>query len=80
MVMTKNHSISRSSSCLRKYRILFVFGITVLCVQIYLAHIFFGLEIRSRRFSQLSSGEVSFNLWLFSICNVDITHYSYYDY
>ncbi|KAF3430149.1 hypothetical protein E2986_06506 [Frieseomelitta varia] len=62
MVMTKNHSISRSSSCLRKYRILFVFGITVLCVQIYLAHIFFGLEIRSRRFSRLSSGEDSSQL------------------
>ncbi|XP_033317275.1 xylosyltransferase oxt [Bombus bifarius] len=59
MVIPKNHSISRSSSCLRKYRILFVFGITVLCVQIYLAHIFFGLEIRNRKFSRLSSGEDS---------------------
>ncbi|OAD58255.1 Xylosyltransferase oxt [Eufriesea mexicana] len=57
MVITKNHSISRSSSCLRKYRILFVFGITVLCVQIYLAHTFFGLEIRNRKFNRLSSAE-----------------------
>nr|XP_012137551.1 PREDICTED: xylosyltransferase oxt isoform X2 [Megachile rotundata] len=57
MAITKNHSITRSSSCLRKYRILFVFGITVLCVQIYLAHTFFGLEIRNRKSSQLSSGE-----------------------
>ncbi|CAK9821316.1 Xylosyltransferase oxt [Anthophora retusa] len=59
MVITKNHSISRSSSCLRKYRILFVFGITVLCVQIYLAHTFFGLEIRNRKSNRLSSGEDS---------------------
>ena len=57
MVMTKNHSITRSSSCLRKYRMLFVFGITVLCVQIYLAHMFFGWEIRSRKSSRLSSEE-----------------------
>ncbi|XP_026671974.1 xylosyltransferase oxt isoform X2 [Ceratina calcarata] len=57
MVLTKTHSISRSSSCLRKYRILFVFGITVLCVQIYLAHTFFGLEIRNRKSSRLSSGD-----------------------
>ncbi|XP_076384790.1 xylosyltransferase oxt [Megalopta genalis] len=57
MVITKNHSISRSSSCLRKYRILFLFGITVLCIQIYLAHTFFGLEIRNRKSSRLSSGE-----------------------
>ncbi|XP_076626071.1 xylosyltransferase oxt isoform X2 [Colletes latitarsis] len=57
MVITKNNSINRSSSCLRKYRILFVFGITVLCVQIYLAHMFFGLEIRNRKSSRLSSEE-----------------------
>ncbi|XP_015432599.1 PREDICTED: xylosyltransferase oxt [Dufourea novaeangliae] len=57
MVITKNHSISRSSSCLRKYRILFLFGITVLCIQIYLAHTFFGLEIRNQKSSGLSSGE-----------------------
>ena len=59
MVMTKNHSITRSSNCLRKYRMLFVFGITVLCVQIYLAHMFFGWEIRSRKSNRLSSEEVS---------------------
>ncbi|XP_076766039.1 xylosyltransferase oxt isoform X1 [Xylocopa sonorina] len=59
MVLTKPHSISRSSSCLRKYRILFVFGITILCVQIYLAHTFFGLEIRNRKVSRLSSAEES---------------------
>ncbi|XP_076246321.1 xylosyltransferase oxt [Calliopsis andreniformis] len=57
MVMTKNHSISRSSSCLRKYRMLFVFGFTVLCVQIYLAHTFFGFEIRNRKSNQLSPEE-----------------------
>lgn len=55
--MGKSHTVGRSSSCLRKYRILFVFGITVLCVQIYLAHIFFGLETRSHKNSRLSSGE-----------------------
>lgn len=73
MVIPKNHSISRSSSCLRKYRILFVFGITVLCVQIYLAHIFFGLEIRNRKFNRLSSGEVSFNM-IFTIYNINIIY------
>lgn len=62
MVIAKNHSISRSSSCLRKYRILFVFGITVLCVQIYLAHTFFGLEIRNRKFDRLSSEDDSSQL------------------
>lgn len=57
MVITRNHSINRSSSCLRKYRMIFVFGITVLCVQIYLAHMFFGLEIRNRKPDQLSPGD-----------------------
>lgn len=69
MVIAKNHSISRSSSCLRKYRILFVFGITVLCVQIYLAHTFFGLEIRNRKFDRLSSEDVSliiYNIYIYN--------------
>lgn len=55
--MMKSHSVGRSSSCLRKYRILFVFGITVLCIQIYLAHMFFGIEIRNGKSGRLSSGE-----------------------
>ncbi|XP_025163648.1 xylosyltransferase oxt isoform X3 [Harpegnathos saltator] len=56
MVTTKNPT-GRSSSCLRKYRLLFTFGVTVLCVQIYLAHTFFGLDNGRDKSSRLSSGE-----------------------
>ncbi|XP_066603549.1 xylosyltransferase oxt isoform X2 [Prorops nasuta] len=58
MAAIKNHIVSRSSSCLRKYRILFAVGITILCVQIYLAHSFFGLENGSRHSVQLSAIDV----------------------
>lgn len=60
MVITKNYPAGRSSSCLRKYRLLFTFGVTVLCVQIYLAHTFFGLDNGKSKSSRLSSGEVIF--------------------
>ncbi|GAB1866064.1 protein xylosyltransferase [Camponotus japonicus] len=56
MATTKSHPGGRSSSCLRKYRLLFAFGITVLCVQIYL-HTFFGLDNGRNKSNRLSSGE-----------------------
>lgn len=57
MATTKGHTVGRPSSCLRKYRILFAFGVTVLCVQVYLAHMFFGLETRNRRTLRFSANE-----------------------
>lgn len=54
MASTRNNSSGRSSSCLRKYRLLFAFGITVLCIQIYLAHTFFGLDHDRSKSSRLS--------------------------
>ncbi|XP_043503808.1 xylosyltransferase oxt [Polistes fuscatus] len=53
MAVARSYTVGRSSSCFRKYRILFVFGITVLCVQFYLAHSFFGLD--SRKLGKSSS-------------------------
>lgn len=58
MPSVKNHPGGRSSSCLRKYRLVFAFGIIMLCVQVYL-HTFFGLVSDKSKSSRLSSGEVS---------------------
>ncbi|XP_058802558.1 xylosyltransferase oxt isoform X3 [Phymastichus coffea] len=44
MVMTRVHLESRSSSCLRKYRLFFGLGIVLLCAQIYLAYTFLAFE------------------------------------
>jgi hypothetical protein len=44
MVVMKNHLENRSSNCLRKYRIFFVFGLVLLCAQVYLAYTFLALE------------------------------------
>ncbi|XP_046624533.1 xylosyltransferase oxt [Neodiprion virginianus] len=49
MASGKNQHDNRSSNCLRKYRIFFVFGIAILCVQVYLAYTFFALESENRR-------------------------------
>lgn len=57
MAAAKSYTVGRSSSCFRKYRILFVFGITVLCVQFYLAHSFFGLD--NRKLGKSASNGVS---------------------
>ncbi|XP_012525203.1 xylosyltransferase oxt [Monomorium pharaonis] len=57
MPIARGHPGGRSSSCLRKYRLVFAFGITVLCVQVYL-HTFFGLDNDDKsKSSRLSSGE-----------------------
>ncbi|KYN31445.1 Xylosyltransferase oxt [Trachymyrmex septentrionalis] len=56
MAIIRSHPGGRSSSCLRKYRLIFAFGITVLCVQVYL-HTFFGLDNDKGKSSRLSSGE-----------------------
>ncbi|KYQ54323.1 Xylosyltransferase oxt [Trachymyrmex zeteki] len=56
MATIRSHPGGRSSSCLRKYRLIFAFGITVLCVQVYL-HTFFGLDNDKGKSSRLSSGE-----------------------
>ncbi|XP_011505061.1 PREDICTED: xylosyltransferase oxt [Ceratosolen solmsi marchali] len=44
MVVMKTHLENRSSICLRKYRIFFVFGLVLLCTQVYLAYTFLALE------------------------------------
>ncbi|XP_015587358.1 xylosyltransferase oxt [Cephus cinctus] len=57
MAVAKGHLDGRSSSCLRKYRIFFVFGITILVAQVYLAYMFFALENEDRKIVRLFSGE-----------------------
>ncbi|XP_011862628.1 PREDICTED: xylosyltransferase oxt [Vollenhovia emeryi] len=56
MPSVRNQPGGRSSSCLRKYRLVFAFGIIMLCVQAYL-HTFFGLVSDKSKSSRLSSGE-----------------------
>ncbi|XP_012268134.2 xylosyltransferase oxt [Athalia rosae] len=57
MATAKRQFDNRSSNCLRKYKIFFVFGITILCVQVYLAYTFFAFENESRGVMKSSSNE-----------------------
>ncbi|XP_033231945.1 xylosyltransferase oxt [Belonocnema kinseyi] len=52
MVAPRQWLDSRSTNCLRKYRIFFVFGISILCIQVYLAYTFLTLENEDQRSSR----------------------------
>ncbi|XP_077264454.1 xylosyltransferase oxt [Temnothorax americanus] len=56
MPNVRNHPGGRHRGCLRKYRLVFAFGIIMLCVQVYL-HTYFGLVNDKSKSSRLSSGE-----------------------
>ncbi|KAL0117574.1 hypothetical protein PUN28_010406 [Cardiocondyla obscurior] len=58
MPSIRNHLGGRALSCLRKYRLIFVFSIFVLCAQVYLHILFSDDENKSIR---LSSGEGGFS-------------------
>lgn len=72
MATGKSQPDNRSSNCLRKYRIFFVFGITILCVQVYLAYTFFALENETRTM-KLSLKDVSTRSSLLAACYSNVS-------
>lgn len=52
MVVARHLLDSRSTNCVRKYKIFFIIGISILCIQVYLAYSFLTLENEDRKSSK----------------------------
>lgn len=58
MVVMRVMSDNRSSNCLKKYRIFFVFGVFSLCAQVYLAYVFLALDNGDQHLARQRTDEV----------------------